>query len=260
MIKLQLIPESSIVDYEIVETILESTTLNIVECAEEAFHRLKFHNIVLQPQELETRVRLIASKKQIPLLPSIFTKQLGPRHGKDVAYKRFWTLVDDYIPDTCNRYYVGLPANQILSIYPRVHLMAACEKSSSMLRWQLQAREKFQLDRLHLLPADIVTFINDDLFAKSWNIYDLDLMCNTTDELITKISSGLLSTMTKGPVVVNITTSIGRCISKEQYRNLMPDTLVTQLKKSGVKIIESISGRYRDRMVGVAYEHLVLTT
>ncbi len=260
MIKLQAIPQHSIIDYEIVESILESDTVNIEECAEQTCNRLRFRNIILNPEDIRNRVQLVASGRQIPLLPSIFTKRLGPRQGKDTAYRRFWNLVEEYIPETADRVYVGLPANQVLSVYPKTHLMVVCEKDKGMQAWQEQVKNKFSLTHVHLLPVDIVNFINDDLYKGSWNIFDLDLMCNTTEELVSRVTSGIACTMSStGPVLVNITTSIGRCISKQQYRNLMPDRLLDNLKIKKVKVLEAISGRYRDRMVGVAYEHLVIT-
>lgn len=162
-----------------------------------------------------------------------------------------------YLPDQKERHYVGLPANQIGMIIPQVATVTSCERDNELCKWQRRYISRFSLKG----PSVLVTRTDIlDLLQKSptrWNLFDLDLMCFARKPLIQSIAAGLSTSCREGTSVLNLTTAIGRKITKQEYKELMPEELFRELKKHNLTVIDHVSGYYRDRVIPMAYELVV---
>lgn len=252
------IPEAQIIDFETVEAIVHNRgKLNAQKCSAKVIKALKDRGVEVSQDQIEKNVISIVSGAKIPVLPSIFNGTIGPRHGKDKAYEDFWKLADKWLPMP-ERLYVGLPANQISEVYSRVLTLDSCERNTDMYKWQQKTVRMLKLDslRIHLHHEDIFAFlINAD---QTWNIFDFDLMCVATPELADKVAHLVATKMYGTFALLNLTTSIGRNISKSEYKEFMPVGLQDTLIDYDLQVVETLSGYYRDRHVPQATEFIVV--
>lgn len=252
---IQTIPQEQILDHETVEAILKYGPDQEEICARQVSFRTHWKVSVSAAKENH---RLIVSGKKIPLLPSLFAGKIGPRHGKDKSYEIFWGLVEKYIPERKNRNYIGLPANQI----GRVGNICGggivvCEKNRETFEWQQQYCQTFGYNNVRTYRKNIFVWMRRNNFQA--NIYDLDLMCCASQKMINEVVSGIDRNAPKNvPIIVGVATMIGRHITWKQYKDLMPSGLIEAFRKEGWSIIENKSFYYKDRVVGVQCEYLVI--
>jgi hypothetical protein len=229
-----------------------------------AAERLASYGIILSPQTLLMHRKKIQSGERDPACVANFSGSVGEgevytsRYGKDGMYKQFKMLIDLWVPRG-QRSYVGLPANQILSVvrdygYENV---VACEKNEGMVYFILN------LQRYFGKAGQYATVIKDDIFSyldktdKRFSIYDLDLMCHISSEnLIDKLVHSISSTA-MDKCVVNIATTVGRKISEQTYRLMMPGLFLDGIKKE-MNVVGHYSDGYNDRIIPMRYEMFML--
>jgi hypothetical protein len=259
-ISLRAVPRESIIDQEVVSLILQSPGSKELP-SDDKFRLLslslrKNHNRRCSSEELKQKAELIITGKKIPILPSLFHGVVGPRQGKDAAYRHFWSLVRKYVKKYQDRHYVGLAANQIGSLPVLVGgSIDVCEKDKKLVEWQKQYASLLDME---------VSIHNEDIFSfcegrAKYNIIDLDLMTIATMAFVEKTVKAISEAAAeKGNVVINLTSCIGRAISWAQYREIMPVALLDGLVDKWFNVVEVKSSTYRDRHVPLAVEQLVI--
>jgi hypothetical protein len=259
-LKLREIPLQQILDYAAVDGLLRGRTRG----SQIRLAAKKLNDLIPGASAakllVSANIECLSTGQHIPVLPSTFRGAPGPRHGKDECYREFWELAEQYLPRIEARTYVGLTANQIGQIYPRVGKMLVCEREPKLLRWQRKYRRVFNLDRkkLQFVEGDIFTYLLKTASKPNWNIFDLDLMCKASEELISEVVwSVMLTAKEDSPSIINLTTSIGRNITKNQYHELLPFKLLDKLKDFGAEVVVNQSGYYRDGHIPMAWEQVV---
>ena len=187
----------------------------------------------------------------------LFSGNYASRYGKDGMYKQFELWATIFAEPGKN--YVGLPANQILSVVRSFNPenVYACESDATMARFMLSLLRHFSNPpHATIIDKDIFEFL---LATKNrFSIFDFDLMCQiNSDGLIEKLSNCIYRTM-ENKAVVNIATTVGRWISDEEYKKIMPAALIKNLQKLGANITQLYSGGYNDRIIPMRYEFLAL--
>jgi hypothetical protein len=120
----------------------------------------------------------------------------------------------------------------------------------------------FMLKR-HFAPQTNVGFHMADVFEflgeteKKFSVYDFDLMCVITSEMIDSIVNAINRT-SQSISVVNITTCGGRKITEFQYDMLMPELLFERLEQLKWRILSSHSEKYVDSVMPMRSELFVL--
>lgn len=191
----------------------------------------------------------IISGKYIPQLPSIFHGEIGPRENKDKVYSQFWDIVENH---TQNKVYLGLPANQILSISKHCPTGTAYEMNSDMFRymWKLKGLN----NRCNIEP--VFGNIVDGNYDTA-TVIDLDLMICLNSSAISPIVAKLANMNGESNKVVNITTSCARGISKEKYETEWKEKLEQIKSNKNYKVVNINRCGYRDRQFPMKTEHLV---
>lgn len=253
------ISDESLIDYELINEYLSKPQLPnslIVNKVIDKLWNKTVSKVELYPR-VEKRFRVLLSGKVIPKLPSIFNSIPGYREGKNEAYKEFWRLVDKWGQDLEERSYVGLPANQLSEILSHVETIDSCERDKEMFSWQQRYCDTFGLSsKVSLCQKDIFVFMQEE--HKNWNVIDLDLMCFISEGFITKVTDTLALLDGTGIKCLNLASCIGRKITKAQYNSLMPGRLEEELKKRGMEVVDANRSYYKDRVVPIACEHLVI--
>lgn len=247
-----------VIDHCIVEEIL--TTKPISRRMKHIQDRvISLSGAVVPNEEIKSRYLKIKKGRSIACLPSIFNGVVGPREGKEQAYSSFWDMVSEHIARPMT--YIGLPANQIHSLLSRVSTVVAFERDAKMSAWQQKYIKQF-------LPNQNVLLYDCDIFDEGVrlpantrpNIFDLDLMCFANKDLFKQVGSLIARhSLPRQSVAVNLATCVGRKITIEQYNDLVHTSLVSILEEySGKWVVKHEGNRYRDRVIPIQYEHLIL--
>jgi len=186
----------------------------------------------------------------------------GTREGKDQSYAAFWALVDVFIPRRWERSYLGLAANQLDVIRTHIGLktIVVVERDKDKAEAMKTLAERCSTERW--FPQ--VEIRNEDIFdvmmreENRFNVLDLDLMTFLPEDSIDWAKAIMYCTVDHGPTVVNITTCIGRIITAEQYRKNV-ETLKDNLGKVGISLVGKSSFGYKDRVIPMRSEKLILT-
>lgn len=249
-----------IINQIIYEEYIRGVWINRSDWKTKAQERLLQFGIELTTSILEQYRKNIKEGKRDPICISnfsggVFDGAYASRYGKDNMYKQFKLLTSISIKDPT---YIGLPANQILSInkeygYENVY---ACELNIDMAQFM------FDLQRHFSPPGEVSHLINQDIFNylsttdNKFSVYDLDLMCQVSENFI-DILINCIARTSKDKCVVNIATSVGRGITNKQYDSLMPSTFIEKISNK-MKVVSHYSDGYNDRVVPMRYEFFVL--
>jgi len=228
-----------------------------------ARRRLLEYGIDLSEGVLVTYRRQIRNGERDPIsAPSfsgdLFNGSYASRYGKDGMYKQFEMWQRFYVKTKGK--YVGLPANQILSITRDF----GAENTFACERDEVMAAFMFDLQRYFSKPPH-ATVIKKDIFEylessnNTFSIFDFDLMCQANTEGLLERLAACVSRTARFPAIINIATTVGRWITDEEYRSLMPYELIRQLRAHGIDTIDSYSGGYNDRIIPMRYEFLALS-
>jgi len=257
--RLEQIPSESLVDNEVVALLLNTqgkmpTRMEFKEVSQILLLR---HNLDCPVLQLKQTAHYILSGRKIPILPTLLNGKVGPRKGKDEAYRQFWKLVEEELPDYVSRHYIGLPANQITGLHlPIGGKITSCEKKKDVAQWQTQVA-KILCPEVEIVQGNIFRHIWT-CSNPQWNVFDFDLMCAASPRLTETIAKALSERALPGRTVINVATCIGRNITWKRYREIMPLALQDALIDQGFKLRKNISGHYRDRYVPVAWEQISL--
>jgi len=218
--------------------------------------RLKEYEIVYTKNHIQTIKRELTLGERSVDLPMVFGNKIGSRYGKDIMYSEFWRTVELSLSQP--KKYLGLAAYQAEAVCQQVgdpRNVLVCERDKEVHTWVRRMYDEF-------LGKPGPLFLNKNIFdlkdPPSFSILDLDLMIqlSTTDQ-VSMIAT--LIAKTEEPIcIVNITTCIGRGVSELQYDSLMPSHLLLLLEKKGLKVTHLFSGGYRDRVIPMRYQHLVV--
>lgn len=184
------------------------------------------------------------------------------REGKDQNYAGFLSLVDVFIPNRYERAYIGLPANQLDVIASQIGgPVLAVERDPERAQGLEQLNKLVEQRRTHKEGA--VQIICDDIFnvMKGWkghnlNVIDLDLMCALPEQSLPWVKA-ISNCAARGKVVVNLTTTLGRSLSKANYENHL-FRFNFNLASAGFITVGNSSFSYRDRVFPMRCERYVL--
>ena len=253
-----------IINQVIYEEFIFGLLLKTSNWEEKAVKRLSNFGINLSSITLKMYQGLLKTGKRDPASIANFSSMFEneelytSRYGKDGMYKQLHMMISLWLRNG-ERKYVGLPANQILSINKEFGYenVVACERDKVMSEFMFCLQRHFSPSGNH------ATLINDDIFNylsktdKKFSIYDFDLMCcidsnNILNKLIDNISK---TSMDK--CVVNIATTIGRKISESTYRSIMPGQFIEKISKT-MNVVGHHSDGYNDRVIPMRYELFML--
>lgn len=248
-----------IINQIIFEEYIKSVLEKCFKWARKAQARMVQYGIELTEATIKSHYRSLKSGNRKPLAASSFSgkpfdNRFIARYGKDLVYSKFELMVNMFLDGEKN--YVGLPASQILIASQLYDSVNACERSPDMMAFM------FMLKR-HFAPQKAVSFHNGNIFDflgetdKKFSVYDFDLMCIITSDLIEKIADAV--NRTSQPVsVINVTTCGGRKITEFQYDILMPEMLFKKLEKLRWRVLSSHSEKYVDSVMPMRSELLVI--
>ena len=207
----------------------------------------------------QTKIKL--ANRSIPLeLPAVFKGQPGSRYGKDMMYSEFWRTVQFHLPNQTEWSYLGLPGHQVEMVCRVVDKdkVVMCERSDEVVRWVNNVYGKFlETSPPTIYHGDIFQYMKDSKTEHS--IIDLDLMVTLTRLGQVNALAHCIYDSVQDKSVINITTCIGRSCTQLQYDALMPNYLVERLKEVGFRQVQVFSGKYRDRLTPMRYQHLMLS-
>lgn len=223
----------------------------------EASNRLKTFGIKITPSTLQNYKKEIQAGTRDPSAIANFSGNslnsdfYTSRYGKDGMYKQFKLWANVYIGNQMWKY-VGLPANQLLSIRQEYKNVIACEKDLSMVEFMICLNKHFAPEgkKATIIRSDIFNFLNatDEKFS----IYDFDLMCHiTTNNLLDSLVESIVKT-SENKCIVNVATTIGRKISEAQYDNIMPHQFIEKIKEH-MNVISYFCDGYNDRIIPMKY-------
>jgi len=227
-----------------------------------AKERLLKYDIDVSETLLRSYKRLIKKGSRDPVSASNFSGDLfggtyASRYGKDSMYNQFYLWEGMHL-DSEELVYVGLPANQILSVnrhYGALNVFA-CEKSKPMAQFMFDMQRHFSDSHARIVNEDIFEFLKNT--ETKFSVFDFDLMCHANAEgLLEKIAEAIIDTA-RDRAVINIATTIGRWIDKSEYKYLMPHSVIEGIECSGFEIVGTYSGEYNDRIIPMRYEFLAI--
>lgn len=236
-------------------------------------------------------VKLIELKNhpEIHTLPSLIKKEPSlNREGKDKMYAAFWRMVEMEAQDVDTVVYFGLPSNQIGFVWQQLKKIGkpanlfSFELDTEKAQWQEEYAAQFlkdeELIEVCVLNEDILnpyewpdygsgrydmnweilSIVLNDLIDSNGSgcltILDLDLMKNGTPELARKIA-GIIPNSDR--TIVNITTCIGRKITKQEYIHSFKEVLQKEIEQSH-KVKYWFSDKYVDNIIPMVWEHISL--
>ena len=238
----------------IVEDILAN---NSYRWTSSAIQRLKSLGVTQTPRGRElTQNYLLAQKYKLtrglePLfLPTLLHNKLGLRIEKDRVYSITWSHVDMYLNPPLK--YCGLAATNIGVISKKVDSLTCCEKNRAAADLLKKIRNILLSDAVEQIlikQVDILKHLSTT--DNKYNILDLDLMCHLNVEK----TATAIKKSAENKTVVALTTSIGRNTTWEIYKKKRQ-----QLKNMLEEEFEVLmaGGKYLERKIPMAYEHIVL--
>lgn len=232
---------------------------NWAECACEKLNT--WYGIKLGISRIKQILKDIKSGKRTAVAASDFVSEVSrnskpaSRYSKDCVISQFDLLVNEFIDS--EKRYVGLPANQIISVSNKYDYVVACEKNKDMYKFMetisLYIGKKCNV---HIENKNIIEYLNNT--KEKFNVYELDLMEAININTIEKISD-IINKTSMDISAVSITTTGGRNITIDNYKKLMPNKLAEKLIERGFKFKSKIySGNYKDVIMPMRYELFVI--
>jgi DNA-binding CsgD family transcriptional regulator len=233
--------------------------------AERASVRLeRDHGISRTPGTIQSLLGQIKNGSRNGIAASDFTQGLSydsipsSRYEKDAMHARMEILIHEHLYGH-RLHYIGLPANQIVSVARAYDTVVACEKDKQMTRFM------FDMDR-YINQSSRVRIYNEDVFDflertnKKFNVFEFDMMCALNSKMIKRMAQAVLRTALSPSLIVVVSIG-GRHISTYEYEVLMPYVLIGHLEKSAEWSIinHPFSGRYKDIKIPMRYELLVIS-
>jgi hypothetical protein len=220
----------------------------------------KEHGIISTPNTLKVNLSKIKNKNRSAIAASDFTSGLSytsvplSRYEKDAMHARMEVLEHQFI----NRptYYVGLPANQIIAVSRQYDRVVACEKEYLMSKFMFDMnRYVGKENNITIHNKDILDFLKHT--RRKFNIFDFDFMWIISPELIKNLALCIKRT-SKDRALIAVTSAGGRKITEKRYKELMPKLLISELNKDFSIINKPFSGKYKDHIIPMRYELLVI--
>lgn len=213
---------------------------------------LEKYNINLKPTTLHSFLVEMKKGKRDCSMSSYFNNKVFTRSGKDGVYKEFETLISCFIND---KHYVGLPANQLISVSRKYDSVVACERNKNMYSLMSMMKDNFNLSS-KIVKKNIIDYLMET--EEKFSIYDIDLMTYIDrNNIIEDLSNGICKTSFPLSVICLI-SCCGRKITDEKYNSLMPNKFINELEKRNINIIYKKSGKYIDQISPMRYELLVI--
>lgn len=221
--------------------------------------RLGYFGIRLSESTIRGYVRQIGALERDPVCASAFSDKspngLASRSGKEVMYGQL-DLLEHAFLSSCGLplLYVGLPANQILSVIRKYGgKVWACERNPKMLRFMQFLKGKFFSESpARVIGKDIFEFLSET--EERFTVFDVDLMLYMREQTIAKLAAAL-NRAAGQRAVVSIASCIGRKITEGEYKRLMPSQLVERLE---FRVLASYSGGYCDHVAPMRYELIAM--
>lgn len=242
------------------EYILEKWYRRKGEWATKASNRLKSnYGISVTSGTLKQHLTKIKQHRRNPISSSGFIAESNnssstSRYEKDMMHAQMDMLRYQYIEEPTR--YVGLPANQIISVSSKYDHVVACERDHTMAQFMFDMNRYISKDpNLVVKNKDIFDFLEKT--NRKFNIYEFDLMTCINMDLINLIAYCIVRT-SMDRALVTITTISGRKITIQEYKNLMPKKLLTELLKHFNVVCKPFSGKYRDHKMPMRYEMFVI--
>jgi hypothetical protein len=254
-----------IINQVIYEEFIKSLLTRVINWEDKAAERLSCFGINISPVTLFLYSKDLKAGRRDPSSIANFSGQVEggeiytSRYGKDSMYKQLKMMVNLWLKKKDWKY-IGLPANQILSItkeYGQNNIAYACEKNSSMAEFMFILQRHFApIDcRAAIIKSDILECLQ--ITPHKFSIYDFDFMCHISAEnLINNLVDGVSRT-SMNKCIVNIATTIGRKISEEDYKKLMPKEFIRGISKT-MNVVNHYSDGYNDRIMPMRYELFML--
>lgn len=219
------------------------------------------HGIVRTPGTLIGMLASIRNGSRAAISASGFIgDDLDPqsRYEKDAMYARFEVYIHEFLHGIPT-YYVGLPANQLVSVAQKYNSTVACEREPSMAIF-MRDLNRFVVKNVNVRvePVDIFDYLS--VTKNKFNVYDLDLMEALNAGRVEYISSLIKRTALDRAVIVLVSVG-GRHITKKEYDQLMPSKFVENIEENHEwKIINSapFCGRYKDIKMPMRFVVLVI--
>ena len=218
-----------------------------------------------------TTLRRLRVGKEPLDVPAVFTGKFVHREGKGKAYKKLYRLVDEFIPNSEDRLYCGLPAHQAVHHHEKLGLsdkrvsMVACDKDPATIEWiEKTAMLVGKSGGIGHYTGDLENLLRywpkqhwPEELKRPISILDLDLMCcGTLSE--TQKWSWLARRVIAPTAIVSISMLAARQTTEEMYNATVPDLLHYFLCEGGKrKVLAHERGKYKDSSP-MAYEHIVL--
>lgn len=184
-------------------------------------------------------------------LPTVLRGRSGLRTEKDRVYTTTWSHIEMYLQPPLK--YCGLAATNIGVIAKRVDLLTCCEKDTKTAILLHNLKNIFLLDSLaqiSIKQVDILDYLTKT--TDKYNILDLDLMAHLNTSRVVRA----LENSTDNTSIVALTTSIGRNTTWKTYEKKRQE-LKNMLEESFGKVLIA-GGKYLERKIPMAYEHIVL--
>ena len=221
--------------------------------------RLRHFGIELSEETLRNYVKQISLQQRDPVCASAFSEKspngLASRSGKEVMYGQMELFENTFlVPSGISLAYIGLPANQILCVIKKYGgRVWACERDPKMLRFMLFLKTKFFPDSAaHLISGDMFGFLAET--EERFTVFDIDLMMYMREPIVDKLAA-LIHRTAGQRAVICVASCIGRKITEDEYKELMPSRL---LEKLDLKILANYSGGYCDHVAPMRYELVVV--
>jgi len=255
---------NQIINYVIVDEYLKGR----FHYAKRAMLTLREHGILTVPQKSSTitelylqsiKNRLVNGERE-PAFPAYFNGEVGPRHLKDQMYAALWRTCEMVLGNEPLRY-CGLAAKNVEVISKKARVAHICETDPKTFKWLNKFYTLFKEadPGVKITNKDIFEHLNSvKTYSDTYNVLDLDLMISLNLETPLAQWANIIHKSTEKISVVNIVTCVGRGNSILQYHSLMPNFMAECFRKAGFKEVQSYSGKYRDRIVPMRYEHFVL--
>jgi hypothetical protein len=211
---------------------------------------LKEHKISLSTSMLKKYRRKLLNGTRDPICSSDFGNNvIGSRYGKDMMYAEFNTIQNVFISE---KKYVGLPANQILKVCKDYSKVIACEKNNDMFGFMSELINNFPVENVSLVNEDIFQYLKNT--DEKFSVFDFDLMCHISLDVIKNICESL-NNAAENKAVFNLATSFGRKITRKEYDDMMPHTLIMCINNdTDFEVKFNQSGSYNDHIIPMKYE------
>jgi hypothetical protein len=183
---------------------------------------------------------------------SNFNGKIFTRAEKEGMYRELDTIASLFVGPF---HYVGLPANQLLSVCRKYNTVVACERDENMFNFMKKMSGFFGLT-VELFFGDII----DHLLTtqRKYNLFDIDLMTYANKNNLPERLAQAIVNSSDDVAVVCLVTCGGRKISTKEYNSIMPYELFNEIRMRGLDIVHSKSGQYVDQIIPMRYEIFVV--